>query len=63
MEPLILNKINTYLQKSVFNFDLLLSLRGVMAISVVFYHMFMPLDKIKSDIYKYFLFALDFLDT
>jgi peptidoglycan/LPS O-acetylase OafA/YrhL len=52
-------KYNTFLQSKIFNFDLLLSLRGLMAISVVFYHFFIDKEIIKSNFAKYFIFALD----
>jgi peptidoglycan/LPS O-acetylase OafA/YrhL len=55
----MLQKYNTFLQNKIFNFDLLLSLRGLMAISVVFYHFFIDKEIIRSNFAKYFLFALD----
>lgn len=55
----MLQKYNTFLQTKIFNFDLLLSLRGLMALSVVFYHFFLDKELIKSNFPKYFLFALD----
>lgn len=55
----MLNQLNQYLQQKIFNFDLLLSLRGLMAISVVFYHFFIDKEIIKSNFAKYFLYALD----
>jgi peptidoglycan/LPS O-acetylase OafA/YrhL len=55
----MLHKYNTFLQTKIFNFDLLLSLRGIMAISVVFYHFFIDKELIKFNFPKYFLFALD----
>jgi peptidoglycan/LPS O-acetylase OafA/YrhL len=55
----MLNQLNQYLQQKIFNFDLLLSLRGLMAISVVFYHFFIDKEIVKSNFAKYFLYALD----
>lgn len=55
----MLQKYNTFLQQKIFNFDLLLALRGIMAISVVFYHFFIDKETIKSNFFKYFLYALD----
>jgi peptidoglycan/LPS O-acetylase OafA/YrhL len=53
------SKINTWLQQKIFNFDLLLGLRGIMAISVVFYHMFVPLETIKKNYRDFGIFGLD----
>jgi peptidoglycan/LPS O-acetylase OafA/YrhL len=55
----MLQKYNNFLQTKIFNFDLLLSLRGIMAMSVVFYHFFIDKELIKSNFAKYFLYALD----
>lgn len=54
-----MNKINNFLIERIFNFDLLLSLRGLACISVIFFHSFVSIDIIKTNYFFWFPFLLD----
>ena len=53
------NTLNNNLQTKVFNFDLLLAIRGIACIMVVFYHGFFPVAEIQKNPFVLWSFALD----